>query len=103
MFEVVEQGYQDSEEFYNKWVAEVKALVPPERLLVFEAKQGWEPLCRFLDLPVPKDEPYPATNDTVSKIRDFENRERLAAILVYGLLPIGIFLALMWAFDAISW
>jgi hypothetical protein len=39
----------------------VKAAFPPERLLVFEARQGWEPLCKFLDRPVP-DEAYPRVN-----------------------------------------
>jgi len=27
---------------------------PPERLLVYSQKMGWEPLCHFLDLPVPE-------------------------------------------------
>lgn len=27
--------------------------LPPERLLVFHPKHGWEPLCRFLGVPVP--------------------------------------------------
>jgi len=35
--------------------------VPREKLLVFEAKQGWAPLCEFLGVPVPKT-PYPHTN-----------------------------------------
>jgi len=39
----------------------VRAAIPADRLLVFEVKQGWEPLCAFLDLPVP-DEPFPRTN-----------------------------------------
>ena len=42
---------------------EVKRIIPPERLLVFEASQGWEPLCAFLDLPVP-DGPFPHVNST---------------------------------------
>ncbi|ACY18573.1 sulfotransferase family protein [Haliangium ochraceum] len=40
---------------------EVKRTVPAERLLVFEARQGWEPLCAFLGVDVP-DEPYPRVN-----------------------------------------
>lgn len=40
----------------------VKAAIPAEQLLLFQAKDGWAPLCQFLDLPVP-DEPYPKTND----------------------------------------
>ncbi len=35
----------------------------PERLLVFSVKDGWEPLCKFLDVPVP-DTDFPRTNDT---------------------------------------
>jgi hypothetical protein len=40
----------------------VKATIPASQLLVFEVKQGWEPLCAFLGLPVP-DEAFPRTND----------------------------------------
>lgn len=42
----------------------VRASIPAEQLLVFEAKQGWEPLCDFLGVPVPA-EAYPRTNDRV--------------------------------------
>jgi hypothetical protein len=41
---------------------QVKQDVPPERLLVWEVGEGWEPLCEFLDVPVP-DEPLPHAND----------------------------------------
>ena len=34
--------------FFNDWVDQVKAEIPAERLLVFEVKQGWAPLCQFL-------------------------------------------------------
>jgi sulfotransferase family protein len=43
----------------------VRAEIDPSRLLVFNVKEGWEPLCRFLDAPVP-DEPFPRLNDTAS-------------------------------------
>ena len=39
----------------------IKAGVAPERLLVFDVRAGWEPLCRFLDKPVPSS-PFPRTN-----------------------------------------
>jgi hypothetical protein len=42
---------------------EVKATIPADKLLVFEVKEGWEPLCKFLECPVPKDTPFPHTND----------------------------------------
>jgi hypothetical protein len=49
----------------------VKKQAPRDRLLVFEAAQGWEPLCRFLGCPVP-DEPYPRVNTT----QEFLSRAR---------------------------
>jgi hypothetical protein len=30
-------------------------------LLVFEAKQGWEPLCKFLGVPIPSED-FPRVN-----------------------------------------
>ena len=41
---------------------EVKRVVPGDRLLVWEVTEGWEPLCAFLDVPVP-DQPLPHAND----------------------------------------
>lgn len=40
---------------------EVVDALPPERLLVYSPKEGWEPLCSFLGVPVP-DEPFPRIN-----------------------------------------
>lgn len=41
----------------------VKTEIPPEQLLIFEARQGWEPLCAFLGKTVPES-PFPRTNST---------------------------------------
>lgn len=60
------QGRKDDKEFmcnlFREWNAEVIRTVPPEKLLVFEVTQGWEPLCKFLNVHVP-DEPFPRSND----------------------------------------
>lgn len=53
-----------SVEFFEYHNDQVKRVIAPQRLLVFEVKEGWEPLCRFLDLPIP-DEPFPQKNATV--------------------------------------
>jgi hypothetical protein len=37
---------------------QVKAHVPADRLLVWDVREGWEPLCKFLQVPVP-DKPFP--------------------------------------------
>ena len=39
----------------------IRGLVPKERLLEWTVNDGWEPLCKFLDKPVP-DEPFPHVN-----------------------------------------
>ena len=50
LMEVEERGVQMHEE-HNAWI---KALVPPEKLLVFNSKQGWQPLCDFPEKEVPE-------------------------------------------------
>lgn len=55
---------------YKAHIEEVKRSVPADRLLVFEARQGWEPLCAFLGVPVP-DEPFPHVNDSASMAKRF--------------------------------
>ncbi len=60
---------------------EVRKTIPPERLLVYEAGQGWEPLCRFLGVEVPET-PYPQENTTekfkAKRAEDAAAREREA-------------------------
>ncbi len=48
---------------------EVKRTIPAERLLVWNVAEGWEPLCEFLEVPVPE-EPFPHVNDR----KEFLNR-----------------------------
>ena len=48
---------------FNRHNESVKSEVPAGRLLVFEAADGWDPLCEFLGVAVP-DEPYPRVNTT---------------------------------------
>jgi hypothetical protein len=48
---------------YRRRIAEVSAAILPERLLVFDVAEGWTPLCRFLDVPVPE-VPFPRVNST---------------------------------------
>ncbi|WP_051839766.1 sulfotransferase family protein [Streptomyces sp. NRRL F-5126] len=67
---------------FERHVADVRATVPPEQLLVFQVKEGWEPLCAFLGVPVP-DEEFPRVNEA-SGFRQvaeaaFEERARALA------------------------
>ena len=48
---------------YEAHNAQVKAHVPSEKLLVFNVKEGWAPLCAFLGKDVPP-EPFPNVNES---------------------------------------
>ncbi len=41
--------------------AEVRRVIPAERLLVYQVSEGWAPLCRFLGVQTP-DAPFPRVN-----------------------------------------
>lgn len=50
---------------YNAHVAWVKENVPSERLYIMQLGEGWEGLCKFLDVSVPG-VPYPSANNSKS-------------------------------------
>lgn len=76
---------------FRDWSAEVKRVVPDGRLLVYEVKDGWPPLCAFLGVPVP-DAPFPRVNDTA----EFQRRTTIATIVCWIVLltPVAIALAI---------
>jgi hypothetical protein len=68
-----------------KWIAECGGIGPwihsqhnarvisenkQHDLLVFNVKEGWSPLCKFLGVDVPRDVPFPNVNDT-NQIKHF--------------------------------
>lgn len=64
---------------FDRWNEEVKERVPPEKLLVYEVKEGWEPMCEFLGVEVPKDKPFPHLNDAEA-FRKMIRRARASAL-----------------------
>jgi hypothetical protein len=64
-------------EVFERHNEEVKEQVPAKRLLVYEVKDGWGPLCEFLGVEVPKAKPFPHLNDTEAFIKRIqEHRAR---------------------------
>ena len=55
---------------FRDHVAAVQAEIAPDRLLVFNVREGWEPLCGFLGVAVPET-PYPKTNSS----KEFKDEE----------------------------
>ena len=80
---------------YVEYREEVEASIPADRLLVFNVKQGWEPLCNFLGVPVPEGIPFPHVH-TRAKL----DGEMFVLRLITWIWPLTIILpvAALWAF-----
>lgn len=48
---------------FNKHIAEVQSEIPANRLLTFDLRDGWKPLCDFLEVDLPEI-PFPKTNSS---------------------------------------
>jgi hypothetical protein len=58
-------------EVFERHNEEIKRRVPPERLLVYEVREGWGPLCEFLGVPEPE-VPFPRLNDAAQMHRGMQ-------------------------------
>jgi hypothetical protein len=67
---------------FERHTQKVKQSLPPDKLLVFDVREGWQPLCEFLDVAVP-DKPFPRLNDTEAfreRVRQFRAQSAGAAV-----------------------
>ena len=88
-------GPLDGVELYHAHNAHVHRVVPNDRLLIFDAKQGYTPLCEFLGVPVPRDEQgrelaYPYVNDR-KEITKIINGFIMFCWMLGGALLVGSF------------
>lgn len=93
-------GRQDDPEHakqvFNDYIEQVKADVPANKLLVFEVKDGWKPLCEFLGKDVP-DTPFPHVNDSAQFKKMIRNMRLFFAAIHALMLAIFAF-AIWWLF-----
>ena len=73
---------------FQEHIEEVRNTIPASRLLVFEVKEGWGPLCEFLELPEP-DADFPFLNDeeATKEILNKIISEGFEAVFGYNGLP----------------
>jgi hypothetical protein len=76
---------------YRAHVEEVRRSVPAERLLLFDVRDGWQPLCEFLGKPVPVGEPFPHLND-----RKYFRRVMLALRIAGWAVPAVVGAGVVW-------
>lgn len=84
-----------AKKIFTDYIDQVKQDVPADKLLVFEVKDGWGPLCEFLGQPIP-DGDFPHVNDTAS-FRKMIRNIRLAFGGIY-LLGAALLAGLIYAF-----
>ncbi len=81
---------------FQRHIEEVKKNVPTEKLLIYDVKQGWEPLCAFLGVEIPRDKPFPHLNERASfignRLMQRTQRQVVGVILGIGVLAALFFL-----------
>ena len=76
---------------YYEHIESVKKIIPADKLLIYNVKEGWEPLCEFLDVDVP-DIPFPKVNDTVEMLRNFAIIKMLPYVVLLSIATISVIL-----------
>jgi Sulfotransferase domain len=82
---------------YNEWIENVKAKVPKNRLLVFDSKQGWEPLVKALGIDEVPQSAFPSVNDRTQIDKSFEacRKAGWATLVIYVIV---LLMLTRWAF-----
>ena len=76
-------------QYHTDWL---KRVVPPSRLYFFDVKQGWKPLCKILNVPVPN-EPFPRTNEAAA-MKELMNHVQGMAITRWSMIIIAVLVAI---------
>jgi hypothetical protein len=82
---------------HREYYAEVRSLVSADNLLEYRMGEGWEPLCEFLEVEVPKGKKFPHTNDTDGFVDRCKarNRAQMMNVLFRGVVMGGGILVAM--------
>jgi len=91
---------------FNRHYAEVRSIVPKERLLEYKVTEGWEPLCKFLGEPIPKNSSFPNVNDNSDFVARSRRRNRnqmyncglryIVNVMKTGMAATCVYYALVW-------
>lgn len=63
---------------FNRFNDQVQRVVPSDRLLVYDIREGWRPLCEFLGKAVPEGKPFPHRNDAA----EFRSRVQRGVLVI---------------------
>ncbi|KAJ6120965.1 NAD dependent epimerase/dehydratase [Penicillium sp. IBT 18751x] len=79
---------------YLRHIEWLKEVVPEDRLVFLDVKEGWGPLCQALGKDIPMDQPFPHVNDSeaIDRIARYHVRrglKRWAVILAVGAVGVA--------------
>ena len=78
-------------QIWDRHIDYLERTVPNEKLVYFNVKDGWEPLCKALDVPVPEDVEFPRINDGAA-MEEFAkkhiNRGLVRWAVVFGVIAL---------------
>ena len=69
---------EDATRVFREHIAEVQSEIPAQRLLTFDLRDGWQPLCDFLEVEVPEIS-FPRTNSSKEFVDEEWKQEQVQA------------------------
>ena len=91
--ENVYDNEQYTKNVYNEWIECVKKHVPKDKLLVFNVKEGWDPLCKFLEIDDIPDGSFPRSNESKELVKVVKTMQLVGNLVKYGsIIIVGIIL-----------
>ncbi|KAI9697128.1 MAG: hypothetical protein M1820_007944 [Bogoriella megaspora] len=81
-------GRRDSVDWPMVWDQHstwLKKIVPEEKLIFFDCRDGWEPLCAALGKEVPKGVPFPKLNESKA-VEEFAKNQILKGLMAWAAL-----------------
>lgn len=78
-------------EYFDEHYTLVRRVVPKDRLLEWHPSQGWDPLCGFLELPVPvKEFPHICTGESNVRTHNSMYWKRWRQVMQKGVKTLGL-------------
>jgi len=92
----------EMKKLYNSWHRDILSTVPREKILTYNVRQGWKPLCKFLDIPdseVPEIDFPHTTMWSVQTLKSSRRAARAAILFVSILTSYYFLMSLEWMFE----
>lgn len=83
------QKYVLGRQIWDRHIDYLKRTVPKDRLVFYDVRDGWRPLCKALDMPVPKGVDFPNINDGAA-MEDFAKKHIIRGLMRWAMVFGGL-------------